>query len=210
MASMRSLRIEYNEGRCIGNGNCAAAAPAFFSLDGEKAILRGSSRENDTKDNNLLTIECDERTAEEVISAGKHCPVNAIRIVDALRNEDIVSVHVDERETKTILAEYDDQKEFILDDKGYFLIRLDRETKNIEVAFCNEKNKIVLKVVGKKPIDIYHTILTKEQLPVRKDHAAYLGRELQKAFIALENSVEYVQDDELDLKKKVKGSTGES
>jgi dihydropteroate synthase len=102
---------------------------------------------------------------------------------------------------KEVVAKYDDMKEFVIDDKGYFLIRLDRKNKNIEVAFCAEKNKIALKVRGEKPIDIYQTIINKEKLPIRKDHAAYLGRELQKAYVALKYNLEYVQDGELDLDK---------
>ena len=51
-------------------------------------------------------------------------------------------------------------------------------------------------------MDIYQTMINKEKLPIRKDHAAYLGRELQKAYIALKNNLEYVQDEELDLNKK--------
>ena len=104
---------------------------------------------------------------------------------------------------KEIIAEYDDAKEFVIDNEGYFLIRLDRENKNIEVAFCKERNTISSKVIGKKPIEIYQTILNKEKLPIRKDHAAYLGRELQKAYIALKYDLDYVQDEELDLDKKV-------
>ena len=102
---------------------------------------------------------------------------------------------------KEVVAVYDDRKEFVIDDKGYFLIRLDRKNENIEVAFCKERNKIFLKVVGKKPIDIYQTILNKEELDIRKDHAAYLGRELQKAYTALKFNIDYVQDDDLTLKK---------
>ena len=71
------------------------------------------------------------------------------------------------------------------------------------VAFCNGKNKVVLKVTGKKPIDIYQTIINKENIPIRIDHAAYLGRELQKAYLALRYDLEYVQDDELDFSKKM-------
>ena len=56
-----------------------------------------------------------------------------------------------------------------------------------------------MKVNGKKPIDIYQTIINKESLDIRKDHAAYLGRELQKAYIALKHDLEYVQDDELEF-----------
>lgn len=197
---MEKLRVEYNQGRCIGQGNCAAIAPNYFELLGKKAALKDSNRTG----NGIYAIEleCDNAAAERIISAGKSCPVNAIRVIDSERNEDIVSVKVKEDNVKEIIAEYDDQKEFVLDDKGYFLIRLDRKNENLEVAFCNEKNKVVLKVIGKKPIEIYQTIINKEELPIRKDHAAYLGRELQKAYTALAFNLEYVQDDELDLDKR--------
>lgn len=109
-----------------------------------------------------------------------------------------------EKGIKEVKARYNDAKEFVLDKAGYFLIRLDRKNKNIEVGFCNKKRKIILKVVGKKPIDIYQTILNKEKLPIRKDHAAYLGRELQKAYLALRYKLEYIQDDELELNKNSK------
>ena len=45
-----------------------------------------------------------------------------------------------------------------------------------------------------------------KNLNIRMDHAAYLGRELQKAYIALKNNLEYVQDDELDFNNKTKNS----
>ncbi len=51
-----------------------------------------------------------------------------------------------------------------------------------------KKNKVVLKVVGKKPIDIYQTILNKEKLSIRKDHAAYLGENC-KTLILLWNII---------------------
>ncbi|MBI2105482.1 DUF4346 domain-containing protein [Candidatus Woesearchaeota archaeon] len=40
-------------------------------------------------------------------------------------------------------------------------------------------------------------IINKKKLNIRKDHCAYLGRELQKAYIALKKGIKYVQDDEL-------------
>ena len=147
-------------------------------------------------------MNCDDDTATSLVEVGKACPVNAIRIIDAEKNEDIVSVKVNEDKVKETVAEYDDKKEFVIDSKGYFLIRLDRKNKNIEVGFCNEKNKVILKVTGKKPIDIYQTILNKERLPIRKDHAAYLGRELQNAYLALKYNLEYIQDEDIDLNKK--------
>ena len=195
----KKLRVEYYKDKCIGQGNCAAIAPEHFELLGKKATLKNSK--NVDKDIYSIELDCDEQTAESLIEAGRACPVNAIRVIDAEKNEDIVGVDVTEDGVKEVAAEYDDEKEFVIDKKGYFLIKLDRRSKNIEVAFCNEKNKIVLKVIGKKPIDIYQTILNKEKLDIREDHAAYLGRELQKAYTALKFNIDYVQDDELVLKK---------
>lgn len=195
----KKLRIEYYKDKCIGQGNCAAIAPEHFELLGKKATLKSSK--NVDKDIYSIEVDCDKQTEERLIESGKACPVNAIRVIDAEKNEDIVGVDVTEDEVKEVVAEYDDEKEFVIDKKGYFLIKLDRKSRNIEVSFCNEKNKIVLKVIGRKPIDIYQTILNKEKLDIRKDHAAYLGRELQKAYTALKFNIDYVQDDELVLKK---------
>ena len=197
---MKKIKVEYYRNKCIGQGNCASIANDYFELSGKKAVLKNSRKDGD----GIYSVEvnCDDDTAASLIEAGKACPVNAIRVIDAEKNEDIVSVKVNEDKVKDIIARYDDAKEFVIDPKGYFLIRLDRKNNNIEVGFCNEKNKVILKITGKKPIDIYQTILNKEKLPLRKDHAAYLGRELQNAYFALKYNLEYVQDDEVDLNKK--------
>ena len=200
MAKM--LKVEYYRNKCIGQGNCAAIAPDYFELLGKKASLRNSK--NAGKNVYSIVKDCDEQTGKMLIDAGKSCPVNAIRVIDLRKNEDIVSIKVEEEDAKEVKAEYDDAREFVLDSAGYFLIRINRGNKNIEVAYCNEKNKVVLKVTGGKPIDIYQTMLNKENLSIRGDHAAYLGRELQKAYLALKYDLEYVQDEELDLNKKVK------
>ncbi len=197
---MKKLIIRFDKNKCVGNGGCVAAAPDFFKLEEDKSVCIGAKVDKKTNIYTLI-IPCDDDTAKQIVAAGESCPVNAIGVYDADTKREIVSTSVDTLNTKEIFATYDDAKEFVLDKEGYFLIRLDKGRKLIEVAFCNEKNKIVLTVRGKKPIDIYHTILNKEKLPIRKEHAAYLGRELQKAYIALENGLNYVQDDELVLTK---------
>lgn len=94
-------------------------------------------------------------------------------------------------------------KEFVLDPQGYFLIRIDKEKKLIEIAHCGKRNTVEVIVRGKKPIEIYQTAI-KQGLITRMDHAAYLGRELQKAYIALQLGLEYIQDDELVFKEERK------
>ncbi|MEK6821421.1 MAG: hypothetical protein AABY11_03425, partial [archaeon] len=88
-------------------------------------------------------------------------------------------------------------KHFVLDPSGYFLIRVNHSIQEIEVGFCNEKNNMLWKVVGKKPIDIYHTIAHQTDTNLRKEHYSYLGRELEKAYQCLLTHKKYVQDDEL-------------
>ena len=86
--------------------------------------------------------------------------------------------------------------EFSLDPKGYFLIRIEPESKSIEVGHCRKGNVIEKLFVGKRPEDIYEAII-KEGLVSRMEHAAYLGKELHKAYVALKLKLEYVQDDDL-------------
>ena len=85
-----------------------------------------------------------------------------------------------------------------LDPAGYFLIKVNREAETIEVGFCTNDHKLRAKIVGKHPIELYYT-LVREGMITRLDHAADVGVELQKAYLALKNNLEYVQDSELAL-----------
>ena len=182
--------------KCIGNMSCAMYSPEYFKIIDGKAKLVGSML---TDDKYLLSLRCDNLTEERLIKSAEACPVNAIGIVDIDTNTDIVSTKLNvSDEHKEIIAEYDDLKEFVMDSKGYFLIKADKEKKEIQVGFCGSRNKVEVIVRGKKPLEIYQTII-KQGLVTRLDHSAYLGRELQKAYIALENNLEYIQDDELEI-----------
>lgn len=193
---MRRLKVVYHRSRCVGQGSCAAAAPEYFEVRDGKSVVLGKPSV-DAAGNSVFEKQCSDKGAEALINAGLSCPVNAIQVVDADTNKDIVPVNVEADGVKEIIAEYDDASEFVIDSAGYFLIRVNNKRGKIEVAFCSEKNKIAFCVVGSKPIDIYHTIINKLGVQIRKDHAAYLGRELQKAYIALTNNIDYVQDEEL-------------
>ena len=124
------------------------------------------------------------------------CPVNAIRIIKD--GKDVVKTEVGVGRMKEVKAEYDDLKEFKMDSKGYFLIRVNKEKKRVEAGHCKDKNEVDLMVYGDKSIDIYMTII-KLGLVNEMGHAAYLGREIEKACLALKNGLKYVQDDDLEL-----------
>ncbi len=198
----RKLRVTYFRNVCLGNANCVKNDSDHFSINEGKALLKDSKDMGD--ESFILERKYNDKEYNRLLEAAKACPVNAITVYDFEKNAEIVGNKIRfSSGYKEIPAEYDDSKDFKLDENGYFLIRVDRKNKNIEVAFCKGKNIVELKVVGKKPIEIYHTIIN-QKIISQPSHAAYLGRELQKAYIALDKSIEYIQDDELDFSKKYK------
>lgn len=83
-----------------------------------------------------------------------------------------------------------------LDPKGYFLIKINRDKKIIEVGHCLENNNVLKVFKGKNPEEIMYKIID-ENIITLLDHAAYLGKELQKAYIALNHGFKYTQDSNL-------------
>jgi len=96
--------------------------------------------------------------------------------------------------------DYDPIKDFRRDPTGiYVLIRCISEDALIEVAICDKKHTIIKAFQGKKAQDLYYTIFEYEKKHhlkwfTRKDHAAYLGKELKKAEHALLTKESYVQE----------------
>jgi len=96
--------------------------------------------------------------------------------------------------------DHDPLKDFRRDPTGaYVLIRCDIENAMIEVAICDEKHTIVNAFRGRKSQDLYYTIFEYEKKNKlkwfsRSDHAAYLGKELKKAELALLEKSSYVQE----------------
>ncbi|MDO9538257.1 MAG: DUF4346 domain-containing protein [Thermoplasmata archaeon] len=102
-------------------------------------------------------------------------------------------------------------KRMVKDPYGFFTIFLDKGRSEIVVEFYEQvvkgkdnkvtTGKLGLVVCGTAAEAICHTI-AREDLVSRFDHASYLGRELQKAEIALKNRLPYTQDEEIVLKPR--------
>ena len=88
-------------------------------------------------------------------------------------------------------ARWDDYKDFRLEPTGYYdVIKVLWDRGQISVAICNKNNEIEKEFRGRRPQDIWSAIFNYEeknkvQWFTRKDHIAYLGKELKKAEIAL-------------------------
>jgi len=100
-------------------------------------------------------------------------------------------------DVEIIQGNYHKYKDWAQDPRGYFLIRI----KNgfIELGYCKKNNVIEVIIRGETPQEIYFTAI-KRGLVKRLDHAAYLGKELQKAYLAMKYKLDYVQDDPLIVK----------
>ena len=102
-----------------------------------------------------------------------------------------------------ISAKYDKIKDWIMDPKGYFLIKIDKESNLIRVGYCifkkSDKDPIhdmIAEITGKTAIEIVNTLIKKKFISSLQ-HAADMGIELHKAELALKYNFEYIQDRDL-------------
>jgi len=84
------------------------------------------------------------------------------------------------------------EPKWVQDTNGYFLIRLNKKTKEIEVGYCKKNPEPTIMIHGKTAEEIMYKIIEKK-LVTTLNHAAYLGKELKTAQKCLENNKEYVQ-----------------
>jgi len=107
---------------------------------------------------------------------------------------------INEKIEKIIEAKYDKIKDWTMDPKGYFLIKVDKENRRIRVGYCTvPENTLVAEITGETAIEIVNTLI-REGMISTLQHAADMGIELEKAELALQNNFTYVQDGDLELK----------
>jgi dihydropteroate synthase len=82
------------------------------------------------------------------------------------------------------------------DEMGWFRIQVDRERKQVVAAHFRDADRPDLTVLGRDATEMYQTIL-RRGLVGNLDHAAYLGKELAKAELALRLGRSYLQDEPL-------------
>ncbi|MEK6935015.1 MAG: DUF4346 domain-containing protein [Nanoarchaeota archaeon] len=94
---------------------------------------------------------------------------------------------------------YDPYKDFKADTSSYILIKVLFDKMQISVAICDYKHEVLKEFRGKRAQDIWNAIFDYEEKNnvtwfKRKDHIAYLGKELKKAEFALIMGTEYYQE----------------
>ena len=103
----------------------------------------------------------------------------------------------------TIKAKYDKIKDWKMDPKGYFLIKIDRKNNLIRVGFCifsklgrDPIHDMNTEITGVTAIEIVNTLI-KNNFISTLQHAADMGIELSKAELALKYNLKYIQDKDL-------------
>ena len=107
---------------------------------------------------------------------------------------------MDERKIPLISAKKIPKKDINLDSNGFFVIEIDKKESKILVEYYSnvyKNNRIVSgkleKVFTGKKADALCDTISNIVPNLLASHYMYLGRELQKAEIALENNAKYIQ-----------------
>lgn len=115
---------------------------------------------------------------------------------------------IEDKIIKTEFARYHKIKDWVMDPKGYFLIKVDKENKIIRVGYCvfsklgnDMMHDIIAEVKGYSAIEIVNTLIKNEYISTLQ-HAADMGIELHKAEIALKYNYEYIQDSDIKIVKE--------
>ena len=114
--------------------------------------------------------------------------------------------NINKKIKKRIVAKYHKIKDWVMDPRGYFLIKIDREKKLLRAGYCKFTklgnkpiNDMVSIVSGRTAIEIVNTLIRNKYISTLQ-HAADMGIELCKAELALKYKLHYVQDKDLKIK----------
>ena len=115
--------------------------------------------------------------------------------------------NINKKIKKRLVARYHKIKDWKMDPKGYFLIRVDKKKKIIQVGYCkftkignSPINDMVAVIKGKTAIEIVNTLI-REKFISTLQHAADMGIELHKAELSLKYGFKYIQDKDLYIDK---------
>ena len=115
--------------------------------------------------------------------------------------------NINKKIKKRLVARYHKIKDWKMDPKGYFLIKVDKKKKFIQVGYCqftkignSPFNDMVAVIKGKTAIEIVNTFI-REKFISTLQHAADMGIELHKAELSLKYGFKYIQDKDLFIDK---------
>ena len=136
--------------------------------------------------------------AEEIVKQAAELAARPVRGSDSHPGSHIADETVD-----VIIATRDPSSAWEYDPVGYFLVYVDRGRHVLRVERRSREHLLERIFEGRRAEALSHTIVRRGEVTVLA-HAAYLGRELAKAEVALELGLDYEQDRPL-LRPSVRG-----
>jgi len=85
--------------------------------------------------------------------------------------------------------------QLILDPSGFFVICTVKDEQKIYLEHYKKDGSLDEVIYGEDPVSIASTAVERG-LVSRLDHAIYLGRELEKAYLCIKYGSRYIQDEE--------------
>ncbi len=127
---------------------------------------------------NLISVEDLSAIQENIIACEQRSPGRYNRML-TLKKIDEIEAELPER--------------LVLDPSGFFIIFPRKEERRIYLEHYRADGTLNEVIYGEDPISIASTAIERN-LVSRLDHAAYLGRELEKAYLSMCYGFQYIQD----------------
>lgn len=163
-------------------------------VDANMRVLESASWRPILKNLTLKDVARFREQVEVVDLVGEHDPSVIAAVARELAAKDVLPLSVYARETlpcEKIQAR--NPEKLKLDPAGFFIVLPNAESGVIVCEHYENSGRLAHVVEGKKGSLIASTVVERG-LITRLDHAAYLGRELAKAEIAIQTGALYVQD----------------
>lgn len=121
------------------------------------------------------------------------------KIKTVIRGEEVAE-HELKKELDKVIDTSKVKVEWTQDPKGYFTIKPLFPQNRVFARYYDAAGNLKYTFTGITTPQLVQEII-KRGLISRLDYAAYLGKEIEKAIIALKNNLAYAQDEELLIKK---------
>lgn len=154
-------------------------------------------------------IERFKKQIKTVDITGEIAESNVEEVIDKLLKTKPEEFSMDAISIKRIEEINAHSAEIMRDPNGYFVISIDKQRKKIILEYY-KNGKIDKKIIGNNAKEICDTIIKLNlvgDFEQKLGHLTYLGREAQKAEIALRNNFDYEQDSDLIITKVGKEKT---
>ena len=156
----------------------------IIGAQGKRPILRNVSRE--AVEHFRHTVEIvdliGESSVQQILDATKDC---------ASRNPGPAESFAGTRSIATVAGHL--PQRMISDPAGYFVIFPDRQRQLLMLEHYRNDGVLDIVIEGRSPAELYIPVIEKNLIS-RLDHAAYLGKELERAEQAMLNGGVFVQD----------------